>query len=219
MNFSTIVKNEPKWLGGIVYGPQTRLPLPQLRAAIPAKYPIRHYPDITHSRHCQYPVPDWDTAFALTEGREIDQSAPDPDGTHLSGCLQPHTVGFITYSEGCNDDVNKIVWSALGWDPDADVVDILREYGRYFIGPQHEDALRRGCLRLEQNWVGPVATNRGIDANARSSSRRWNEMPRPQEMLNWRFQQGLYRAYYDAYVRSRSVYETALGRPGNGPIA
>ena len=25
----------------------------------------------THSRHCQYPVPNWDLAFALTEGREV----------------------------------------------------------------------------------------------------------------------------------------------------
>ena len=32
--------------------------------------------------------------------------------------LQPFAdAGFLTYSEGCNDDVNKAVWSALGWDP------------------------------------------------------------------------------------------------------
>ena len=37
---------------------------------VPAQYPIRHYPDITHSRQCQFPVPDWDVAYALTEGRE-----------------------------------------------------------------------------------------------------------------------------------------------------
>jgi hypothetical protein len=57
--FLSIVKSEPKWLTGIVYGPQCRLPLPKLRAALPAKMPIRHYPDITHSRHSQ-----WDTAYA-----------------------------------------------------------------------------------------------------------------------------------------------------------
>jgi hypothetical protein len=32
----------------------------------------------------------------------------------------------------------------------------------------------------------------------------------PQDLLNWRFQQGLYRAYYDAYNRRRLVYETDL---------
>ena len=39
---------------------------------------------------------------------------------------------------------------------------------------------------------------------------------------NWRFQQALYRAYYDAYVRSRLIYETdleeqALDRAARGP--
>ena len=30
------------------------------------------------------------------------------------------------------------------------------------------------------------------------------------DLFNWRFQQALYRAYYDAYVRSRLLYENAL---------
>src|SRR5262249_38226146 len=66
--FVGILRNEgPAWLNGIVYGPQVRGTISQLRAAIPSKYPLRHYPDITHSRQCQFPVPDWDTAFAVTE--------------------------------------------------------------------------------------------------------------------------------------------------------
>jgi len=32
----------------------------------------------------------------------------------------------------------------------------------------------------------------------------------PRDLLNWRFQQGLYRAYYDAYVRSRLLHESGL---------
>src|SRR3989454_7889395 len=55
-------KDHPAWLGGVVYGPQVRVSLPQLRALVPRQYPIRHYPDITHSRQCQFPVPDWDVA-------------------------------------------------------------------------------------------------------------------------------------------------------------
>src|SRR5262249_24983817 len=66
----SLVKQEPRWLDGIVIGPQVRVPLAELRKALPAKYPIRGYPDITHSRQCQHPVPDWDLAFACTEGRE-----------------------------------------------------------------------------------------------------------------------------------------------------
>jgi hypothetical protein len=32
----------------------------------------------------------------------------------------------------------------------------------------------------------------------------------PRVLRNWRFQQALYRAYYDAYVRSRLLHETAI---------
>ena len=32
----------------------------------------------------------------------------------------------------------------------------------------------------------------------------------PQDKLNWRFQLGLYRAYYDAYIKARLHYETEL---------
>src|SRR5262245_5900916 len=206
--FLGIVKTEPKWLTGVVYGPQCRLPLPKLRAALPAKMPIRHYPDITHSRHSQFAVPDWDTAYALTEAREIINPRPTQMATVFRQ-YQPYTIGFITYSEGCNDDVNKIVWSALGWNPDADVVEILREYSRYFIGIKYADSFTQGLLALERNWTGPVLTNRGVN----TTLQQFQSMERqatPHELANWRFQQALYRAYYDAYVRSRLLYETAL---------
>jgi hypothetical protein len=122
--FFAILKTEPAWLTGIAAGPQIRISLAELRARVPKRYPIRDYPDITHSRHCQYPVPDWDAAFALTEGREVIN--PRPLGhARIYRLARPHTEGFITYSEGCNDDVNKIIWSALGWDPEADVVQDL----------------------------------------------------------------------------------------------
>jgi hypothetical protein len=206
--FLATLKAEPTWLTGIVYGPGTRLTLPQLRAAVPTRYPIRHYPDITHSRTSQYPMPDWDTAFAMTEGRE--PINPRPRGqARIFRLLQPHTNGFITYSEGCNDDLNKAVWSALGWDPEADVVEVLREYSRYFIGPTYSDGFAQGLLALERNWEGPVISNAAIY----TTLQQFRDMERsasPQDLLNWRFQQALYRAYYDAYVRSRLVYETRL---------
>src|SRR5262249_1150919 len=107
--FLALLHEGPNWLAGVVHGPQVRLPLPELRNAVPQRYPIRDYPDITHSRHCQYPVPDWDVAYALTEGREV--SNPRPTQTaNIFRLSRPHTIGFITYSEGCHDDVNKCVW-------------------------------------------------------------------------------------------------------------
>ena len=129
--FTALLRDQrPNWLGGVVFGPQVRVPLPVLRTLIPAQYPIRHYPDITHSRQCQYPVPNWDVAYAVTEARECINPRPE-DEAAIFRATSEQTIGFISYSEGCNDDVNKAIWSALGWDPQAKAVDILREYSRY----------------------------------------------------------------------------------------
>jgi hypothetical protein len=204
--FVGLVKAEPTWLAGIAAGPQVRVDLPELRKLVPARYPIRDYPDITHNRHCQYPVPDWDVAFALTIGRE--GSNPRPTQTAaLFRHAHPHTSGFITYSEGCHDDVNKMVWSALGWDERADVRDILRQYARYFIGPQFEERFADGLLGLEADWVGPVLENAGIDETLARFRLMERDAP-PAVKQNWRFQQALYRAYYDGYVRARLKHET-----------
>ena len=206
--FMETVRREPQWLSGIVYGPQSRLTLPQMRAVVPAKYPIRHYPDITHTRQSQFPVVDWDLAFALTEAREPINPRPT-DEAHIFRMLQKDTNGFITYSEGCNDDVNKIVWSALGWNPEVPVLEVLREYSRYFIGPAVADSFAQGLLALERNWRGPAVTNHGIEVTLRQFQTLERQVRRA-DLRNWRFQQALYRAYYDGYVRSRAIYEASL---------
>ena len=206
--FFELMRREPAWLSGIVYGPQVRISLPQLRSGIPSRYPIRDYPDITHSRHCQYPVPDWDVAFAMTEGRE--PINPRPVAMQwIYRLLHTNTAGFITYSEGCNDDVNKMLWSALGWNDNWDVFETLRDYGRYFISAAHADRFAQGLLRLERNWTGPLRRNEEVEQTLLHFQALEQEAT-PQEKLNWRFQQALYRAYYDAYLRRRLIYETEL---------
>ncbi|MGH2794892.1 MAG: hypothetical protein ACRDKG_11380, partial [Actinomycetota bacterium] len=206
--FYGILKTEPAWLAGLVFGPQVRDSLPGLRARTPKRYRIRHYPDITHSLRSQYPVQDWDIAHALTSNRE--QINPRPvDQALIFRSLLPHVTDFITYSEGPNDDVNKIVWNGLGWDPKTDVVQTLREYSRFFIGHRYTDPFAQGLLALEGNWRGPLAAN----ASVYTTLEQFQSLERaaaPRDLLNWRFQQALYRAYYDAYVRRRLLHETAI---------
>jgi hypothetical protein len=206
--FYGIVNKQPAWLEGIVFGPQVRVSLQQLRAAIPKRYPIRHYPDITHSIRSQYSVPDWDLAYALTLGREPINPRPR-DQAAIFRLLQPLTNGFLAYSEGCNDDVNKIVWSVLGWNPEADVEQALVEYSRYFIGPHLADAFTKGLFALERNWrSGPLLGNASVDTTL-AQFQSMERIATPQDRLNWRFQQALYRAYYDAHIRARLIGETA----------
>src|SRR6185437_9023460 len=121
--FYALMQKEPDWLEGIVFGPQQSESLDDLRTKIPKRFKLRFYPDITHSLRAQYPVPDWDFAYSVTLNREPINPRP-VDQSLIFNRLQPIAeTGFITYSEGCNDDVNKFVWSGLGWDPEADVTD------------------------------------------------------------------------------------------------
>lgn len=209
--FIEILRNDqPAWLSGIVFGPQVSVSLPKLRERVPSRYPIRDYPDITHSRQCQYPVPAWDVAYALTEARECINPRPE-DEAAIFRATTAETIGFLTYSEGCNDDVNKAVWSGLGWDPDARVIDILREYSRYFIGAPFTENFAQGLLTLERNWRGPLLANAGVE----TTLLQFQAMERaasPHLLKNWRFQQALLRAYYDSYVRNRLLHETDLER-------
>jgi hypothetical protein len=104
--------------------------------------------------------------------------------------------------------VNKCIWSALGWDERADVRQVLREYARYFIGPQFEETFADGLLALEQNWVGPLRANRGIEKTL-EAFQAMERAASPAVKRNWRFQQALYRAYFDAHVAARLRREMA----------
>ena len=209
--FLGLMDKRPAWLSGVVFGPQVRINLPELRQRIPKQYPIRFYPDITHSINAEFSVNDWDVAYAMTEEREVINPRP-VDEAHIFRVLQPYAdAGFITYSEGCNDDVNKFVWSSLGWNPEVDVTEALRDYGRYFIGADFADAFAEGLLSLERNWRGPLLANSGVDVTLAQ----FQELERkatPRQKQNWRFQEALYRAHYDAYLRSRLLDETGRER-------
>ena len=218
--FMAIVGKNPAWLTGLVFGPQVRGSIAELRARTPAKYPIRFYPDITHSINAEFPVPSWDFAYAATEAREVVNPRPTDEAAIFRKYNQ-FSTGFVTYSEGCNDDVNKFVWSALGWNPDASLPEVLRDYGRFFFGADQADALAQSILSLERNWRGPLATNGSVETTLQQL-RSVERAATPQLRLNWRFQQLLYRAYYDAFLRQRLLIETeqearanaALGRAG-----
>lgn len=205
--FYGLMAKQPAWLTGIVIGPQNRDSIATVRKRIPTQYRIRRYPDITHTIRAEFPVPEWDLAHARTSEREPINPRP-----HDQSAVFRKWVGtapdFITYSEGNNDDVNKIVWSALGWNPEADVASVMQEYGRYFIGADLGPRVAGGLLRLEENWRGPLAGNVGVD-DTLAHFQAIERDATPHDLLNWRLQQPLYRAYYDGYQRTRLLHEQA----------
>ena len=196
------------WFGGVVFGPWVKTSLPEIRKIVDPKIPIRRYPDITHSISCQYPVKDWDLAFAMTLGRECYNPRPAAEKV-IHNVLDDFAGGSISYSEGINDDLNKFIWSDQDWDPETPVIETMREYCRLFIHPDVSEDVAQGILALERNWQGPLIANEAVEVTLRQWKSMEKQFP-PNVVKNYRFQMGLLRAYYDAYIRERLIRETAL---------
>jgi hypothetical protein len=208
-------REKPDWLGGLVCGPSSPS-IASTRARLDPRYAIRNYPDITHNVRCQYPIPWWDPALAFTLGREAINPRP-VQFAEIHNMQAPGTIGFLSYSDGVHDDVNKIVWNILAWNPETAVREILTEYARFFFEPKVAATAADGILALEKNWTGAVRDNGGIDATLIL----WDglEKQAPDLEGNWRWQMCLVRAVYDAYTRHRLIDESALEEQANAKLA
>lgn len=202
--FYATLAQRPRWLTGVVYAPWAEESFAEMRAQTPQIYPIRQYPDITHAVRCQYPARDWDPAFALTLGREPPLYRPT-DHAQIARLYRKSSLGAITYSDGVNDDLNKVLWSALLWNPDENLRTLLTDYGRYYLGEKVGAQAAEGILALEKNGQGPIERNPQIEITYRLWDRMEQDAPKTLRQ-NWRFQMGLLRACYDLYVaRKRSA--------------
>jgi hypothetical protein len=204
--YQYIGRESPKWFGGLVGGPSSA-PLAELRARLGKQYMVRDYPDITHNKLAQHEVPEWDPAYARTLGREAINPRP-AEYAAIHNRTAVYTDGFISYSDGAHDDVNKTIWSALAWDPTRDVRDILIEYARVYFESSAGEKAADGILALERNWRGPLVFNGAVEGTLLQ----WQQMEKaaPQLESNWRWQMCLLRANYDAYDRRRLIYESKL---------
>lgn len=209
--YQYLEKYNPDWLTGVVTGPSSP-DLASTRFRLPKKYFHRSYPDLTHTIRCQYPTLNWDQAFALTEGREVCNPQPSYYAK-IHNRYTPFTDGFISYSDGVHDDVNKVTWSQMGWNPERSVRDILVEYARFFFGSAAAETAADGILALERNWVGPTEENGGIVA----THELWKKLKidHPELKNNWRWQLLVMRSNYDMYVKLRKAYEQNLELQAN----
>ncbi|WP_235513209.1 MULTISPECIES: hypothetical protein [unclassified Sphingomonas] len=194
--FHAQLAKNPRWLTAIFVGPQTRDSIAEHRRRTPARYPLETYPDTAHTMHAQFPIPDWHPAFALTQGRE--PVNPRPAATaRIFAYLAPGTRGFVTYSEGVNDDWNVTQWFRLGWNPATSPAEVADDYARMFVGDRAFGAVPQA---LEGNWRGDPSANAGIDATLALVNG-----IRPARWADWRIDLYRYRATYDALVRHRLI--------------
>jgi len=206
--FYQLLDEHPAWLTGVFFGPQSRDSFATQRRRIPARYAMQFYPDIAHTMHAQFPVPQWDPIWGLTEGREPICPRPAAFAEIYRYYRSLHS-GFMTYSEGVNDDVNKIVFTQLGWSATMPIETILSEYARWFLQREGaQNALAVQAVRgLENDWTGPIAGNRGIAATY-ALLQQLNAASTPAQVAgNGRWESLLYRATYDDYVQRRLARE------------
>lgn len=202
---------KPTWLQGVVSGPGSP-PMAETRYRLPKQYQHREYPDITHSVRCEFPVEKFDQAYALTLGRESVNPRPYAFA-RIHEKYAPFTDGFVSYSDGSHDDVNKVLWSMRAWDPKKHVHEIMTDYAGFFFTQGVGESAASGIEALEQNWKGPLAENGGVEATFQF----WKSLEAANPALkgNWRWQMLLMRAYYDQYTRLRLISEQELEKEAN----
>ncbi|HOU10615.1 MAG TPA: hypothetical protein PL044_08975 [Clostridiales bacterium] len=196
---------EPDWLAGVGFAPWERDDIPVLRGRLPAKYPIRNYPDIAHTLRCQYPVENWDLPMAMTLGREFINPRP-LDEKHIHNIYAAYHEGSLCYSEGINDDFNKFVWLDQDWDASTPVEETARDYAGVFIDCDLRDEIARGLFSLERNLRGPLELNAGIEETCRL----WQTVENRAGTFakdGYRLYMYVLRACFDLYQQRRYILE------------
>lgn len=209
--FTEEIQKNPDFLEGVIFGPNHAMTLPELRKAVPEKYPIRFYPDVTHNVRSEYPVHfdknDWNYAFACTLSRESINPRPY-EYKYLYEITREYLCGSVSYSDGINDDVNKIIFSACDFDSSCDVKEVLEDYARMYLPEIEAEEFADCVIMLEQNWVGRPAENEGIEKTLASLQNIGKKYPEVNE--NFRYIMCLFRAECDVLVRRRFIFETEL---------
>ncbi len=209
--FINEISKKPEEIDAVIMGPNHAYPMHQLREKVPSEYPMRFYPDITHNLRCEYPVnfqqDDWHFAFCNTLSRESVNPRPTEFRT-LNRIFSPYTIGGVSYSEGVHDDLNKAVWSALEWDKDADLREILLDYSRFFMPGIDEEEIADIIFLLEKSWQGDPVENPCIDVvynNLCALIENHKEL-----YENWRFLLIYFRGCCDKLVKMRRIFENKL---------
>ncbi|MCR5485609.1 MAG: hypothetical protein K6F09_08440, partial [Clostridiales bacterium] len=183
----------------------------ELRRLLPEKYPIRYYPDITHNLRCEIPVHfdrnDWHYAFAAALGRESVNPRPT-EYRRLQRIVRPYCAGSVTYSEGVNDDVNKIVWADADFNALVPVRETLLDYARSYMWDIPAEKIADGIMGLEFNWYGAPEDDPCIETTLALFEDIRKKYPSSEK--NWRFELLLLRAECDALIRRRRIFEKGL---------
>jgi len=199
------VNQLPVWLKGITISPWLKITPEKLRELVHPSLEFHHYPDITHNLNCQYPVPNWDLAFAICLGREAINPRPKAQ-KQIHNLVAPLVVGSIGYSEGFHDDLNKFIWLDQDWSENTPVESTVIDYANFFMNSNCAPLIAKGLFALEENWFQPIANNPTVT----NTYHLWQQIYQQAGFVlhsNYRFQMYLLRAMADFYIQEKQKLE------------
>jgi hypothetical protein len=128
---------------------------------LPGDKSVILFSDITHWIRSQYGVERPDVSLAVVYNRRAWNSRPRHFYRVARDVLH-YADGDMFYSEGMHDDFNKWLWFRMLWDPNLALDDIVREYCRYWFGPDAEGSMAEAIYLMERTLERPVIGNGDI---------------------------------------------------------
>ena len=145
--FYQILKAEPAWLTGLVFGPQVRDSLPVLRENTAETVP--HPPLPRHHAQSAEPVPGAGLGHRARAdvAARADQPAPAGSGGDLPRAAAARDRTSSPTPKAPTTTSTSSCGAGLAGTRRRAVMQILREYSRYFIGDRYADSFAPGAAR------------------------------------------------------------------------
>lgn len=137
--FFSYLEEKPSWLRYLVAGTAEARRWVRGGRSIPDPYRVLVFPDIS-----MFDGIPWGGRGANAAPRKFAAELAD---------TREMLAGGIVYSEGRYDDLNKILWARMLWDPDLDPAQIVREYCTVYLGTEGEPATEL-ILAIERDMEG-----------------------------------------------------------------
>lgn len=119
----------------------------------------------------------------------------------------PSTIGFVSYSDGVVDDINKFFWSTMGWNTSIETFEVLEDYANTLIDASLAATIAPGILRLETNWLNPSLKEVEATLSFFEKVLQTAGAVPPRVRKDWRWSSLVFRAYLDVYVLKRYEFE------------
>ncbi len=118
--------------------------------------PVRLYPG--YHPHVELSVSSSRMGLSLCNDFGARVHHPRPvDEKSIHNLYAHGAQGSISYSEGTNDDITKFQVELSGSKPSTPVMETLREYARYFIGPGYTETAWASAF--ERTFSGSLLIN------------------------------------------------------------